>query len=81
MDTKSLNKLKRMKKAELVDEIVRLSDENESLWGMLEELKASDTKNYKTQFQGMVNKKIRELQHIAGSVRNPLKAFSVGKKK
>jgi hypothetical protein len=78
MEDKTLNKLKRMKKTELIDEVVRLSDENQSLWGMLDEVKASEMSNYKPQFQKMVNRKISELKHM---MIKPIQAFSVGKRK
>ena len=71
-------KLLRMKKADLVQEVVRLKDENESLWMMIEEIKASDMKNYKPQFQAMVNRKLRELQLMA---RKAIKVIPMGKGK
>ena len=78
MDEKELNKLKRMKKAELIEEIVRLTDENQSVWAMLDEMKASDMENYKPQFQKMINRKVTELRHM---MIKPLQAFSAGRKK
>ena len=78
MDEKELNKLKRMKKAELIEEIVRLTDENQSVWAMLDEMKASDMENYKPQFQQMINRKVTELRRF---VTKPIRAFSAGKKK
>ena len=78
MDEKELNKLKRMKKAELIEEIVRLTDENQSVWAMLDEMKASDMENYKPQFQQMINRKVTELRHM---MIKPLHAFSAGRKK
>tara|TARA_R110002073_G_scaffold178289_4_gene336729 strand:- start:715 stop:954 length:240 start_codon:yes stop_codon:yes gene_type:complete len=77
MEDKTLNKLKRMKKAELIEEVVRLADENESLWAMHDEMKASDMANYKPQFQKMVNRKVKELKHM---MIKPIQAFSMGKK-
>ena len=78
MDEKELNKLKRMKKAELIEEIVRLTDENQSVWAMLDEMKASDMENYKPQFQQMINRKVTEWRHM---MIKPLQAFSAGRKK
>ena len=78
MDEKELNKLKRMKKAELIEEIVRLTDENQSVWAMLDEMKASDMEHYKPQFQQMINRKVTELKHMKIK---PLQAFSAGRKK
>ena len=78
MDEKELNNLKRMKKAELIDEVVRLTDENQSVWAMLDQMKASDMENYKPQFQKMINRKVTELRHM---MIKPLQAFSAGRKK
>ena len=72
------SKLQKLKKAELIEEVIRLKDENESLWGMLDEMKESDMKNYKKQFQGMINKKIRQIQTLA---RKPLKMIPMAKNK
>ena len=78
MNEKQLNKLKRMKKAELIEEVIRLTDENQSVWAMLDEMKASDMENYKQQFQQMINRKVTELRHM---MIKPLQAFSAGRKK
>jgi len=42
---------------ELKEEIRRLTDENESLWQMLDEITASDIKNYADLIEDMVKQK------------------------
>ena len=47
------------------DHIERLTDENESLWGMLDEIKAADIKNYSEEFQKMMDLKLVEIKMLA----------------
>ena len=42
---------------ELKEEIKRLTDENESLWQMLDEITASDIQNYANLIEDMVKQK------------------------
>ena len=77
MNDEEKKKLSRLKKSELVEEIVRLTDENQSLWSMRDEMKSSDMKNYKKQFQTMIDRKIEQLHLLA---KKPIKVVPVGKK-
>jgi len=42
--------------------IEQLQDENESLWNMLDEIKAADMENYTQQFQEMLDHRMDELK-------------------
>ena len=42
--------------------IGQLQDENESLWNMLDEIKAADMENYADQFQEMLDHRMDELK-------------------
>jgi hypothetical protein len=45
-----------------VEIIEQLQDENESLWNMLDEIKAADMENYAGQFQEMLDHRLDELK-------------------
>tara|TARA_Y100000310_G_scaffold321950_1_gene380318 strand:- start:11435 stop:11725 length:291 start_codon:yes stop_codon:yes gene_type:complete len=45
-----------------LETIVQLQDENESLWNMLDEIKAADMENYTEQFQEMLDQRMDELK-------------------
>ena len=49
---------------ELHAEMLRLKDENTSLWTMLEELKASDMANYSKEMSSMMDRKLAELAFL-----------------
>ena len=65
MEDEAREKLLKMKKSELVDEVLRLKDENESLWDIMDELKKSEIeawgKSNKEVLQDMVNEHIKKL--------------------
>jgi hypothetical protein len=48
-----------------LDHIEHLTDENESLWGMLDEIKAADIKNYSEEFREMMDLKLVEIKMLA----------------
>ena len=48
-----------------LDHIEHLTDENESLWGMLDEIKAADIKNYSEEFRKMMDLKLVEIRMLA----------------
>ena len=48
-----------------LDHITHLTDENESLWGMLDEIKAADIKNYSEEFRKMMDLKLVEIRMLA----------------
>jgi hypothetical protein len=48
-----------------LDVIENLQDENESLWHMLEEIKAADIKNYSEEFRQMMDRKLVEIKLLA----------------
>ena len=49
----------------ILDHIAQLTDENESLWGMLDEIKAADIKNYSEEFRKMMDLKLVEIKMLA----------------
>jgi hypothetical protein len=60
-----------------VDHIDHLTDENQSLWGMLDEMKSADMKNYKKQFQTMLDRRVEQVRLLA---KKPIKSLSADKK-
>ena len=68
MNDKTKKNLLRMKKSDLVNEVLRLKDENESLWGLLDELKQSEMETWgkanKDVLQDMVDEHVKKLMWL-----------------
>jgi len=50
---------------EIFEHVSRIIDENESLWEMLDEIKASDIKNYSEEFRKMMDQKLVDIKMLA----------------
>jgi hypothetical protein len=49
----------------VLEYVEHLKDENESLWGMLDEIKKADIKNYSKEFRQMMDRKLLEIKMLA----------------
>ena len=50
---------------EVLQHVNPLIDENESLWNMLDEIKASDVKHYSEEFRKMMDQKLIDIKMLA----------------
>jgi FPC/CPF motif-containing protein YcgG len=50
---------------EIFEHVSHIVDENESLWEMLDEIKASDVKNYSKEFRKMMDRKLVDIKMLA----------------
>jgi hypothetical protein len=70
--------LSKFTKSELITEVVRLQDEVDSLWHMVDEMKASDIKHYRKELSTTVEQKLKEMRAMLNP---PVTATPVTKKK
>ena len=56
--------LTKLTKQELIAEVLRLDDEVASVWHMVNEMKASDIKNYRKELSLTVEQKLQEMQAL-----------------
>ena len=70
--------LTKLTKQELITEVLRLDDEVASVWHMVDEMKASDIKNYRKELSLTVEQKLQEMQAM---LQPAISAIPVTKKK
>ncbi len=70
--------LTKLTKQELIAEVLRLDDEVASVWHMVDEMKASDIKNYRKELSLTVEQKLQEMQAM---LQPAISAIPVTKKK